>query len=425
MRKAPASGAVRSSFITAAKTSPRLVAFYLPQYHRVKENDEWWGEGFTEWTNVRKTHPNFEDHYQPHVPENEDYYDLSDVNVQIKQARLAKEYGITAFCYYMYWFSGRRLLEGPLDRLLATPAVDIEFCVCWANENWTRMWDGKANDILLAQHHSPENDRRFIRDAMKYLADPRYLRVDGKLMVLVYRVDLIPNCADSMAIWREEVRRAGLGELHLCAVQFYGITDPEPWGFDAAVEFPPHGWLVHENLLDVPPKLLNERFAGHIFDYTKSVDFALRKPIPDYRWYRGVFPGWDNTARRQDTPHIFAYNDPFQFQRWLTEVLLQTALMAPPEHQIVFINAWNEWGEGAHLEPDAKTGRLNLMAAHAALGQIQHEDSVINILGRLRKAGPYPERDQDERALLNYLRGQEQSLRELSWRLQNLSGRQS
>lgn len=422
IRTAPTAGVVNSSFVTTAKASPRIVAYYLPQYHRVRENDEWWGEGFTEWTNVRKAAPNFEGHNQPHVPENLDYYDLSDVNVQVRQAQLAKEYGVNAFCYYMYWFNGRRVLEGPLDRMLAEAAVDIEFCVCWANENWTRTWDGKANDILLAQNHSEESDRQFIRDAMKYLADPRYMRVDGKLMLLVYRVDLIPNCAESAAIWREEVRRAGLGELHLCAVQFYGVLDPEPWGFDAAVEFPPHGWLVPENLLDPPPKLLNDNFSGYIFDYKKSVDFALRKPIPDYRWYRGVFPGWDNTARRQDTPHIFANSSPEQFQLWLVEVLQQSVLMAPAEHQIVFINAWNEWGEGAHLEPDTRFGRLNLMAMNAALNQIRNDESIINILARLRQPGTYDTREQDERALLNYLRGREQSLRELESQLRNVLG---
>ncbi|WP_164479416.1 glycosyltransferase WbsX family protein [Methylocystis rosea] len=417
VRSAPTRGDARSTFVSAAKQDPRVIAFYLPQYHRVKENDEWWGEGFTEWTNVRKALPNFEGHYQPHVPKDNYYYDLDDVSVMVNQAKLAKEYGVTAFCYYLYWFDGRRVLEKPLDRMLATPAVDIEFCVCWANENWTRTWDGKANDILLAQSHSPESDRRFIRDAMKYLADPRYIRVDGKLMLLVYRADLIPNCADSMAIWRDEVRRAGLGELHLCAVQFYGITDPEPWGFDAAVEFPPHGWLVPEIKPDSPPKLLNDKFSGHIFDYSKAIDFALRKPIPDYRWYRGVFPGWDNTARRQDTPHIFANNHPFEFQRWCTELLQQTMLVAPSQHQILFINAWNEWGEGAHLEPDAKFDRQNLMALHASLEEVRQQDAIGSVLRRLRQAGTYAGREQDERTLLNFIKGQEQSLRELSSRL--------
>lgn len=383
---------------------PKLIAFYLPQFHRVKENDEWWGEGFTEWTNVRKAKPNFVGHHQPHVPADYLYYDLADVSVQIRQARMAKEYGISAFCYYMYWFNGRRVLERPLDQMLANRLVDIPFCVCWANENWTRTWDGKANDILLAQVHSPENDKRFILDAMKYLKDPRYLRIDGRLVLLVYRTDLLPNCAETAAIWREEVRRAGLGELHLCAVQFYGITDPTPWGFDAAVEFPPHGWLVQENLPDAKPELLNKDFEGYIFDYGKSIEYVLRKTIPDYRWYRGVFPGWDNTARRQNTSHIFHGSNAFAFERWLTEVLRQTVLMAPREHQVVFINAWNEWAEGAHLEPDQTNGMLNLMAVNSALKSIQHESEPLAILSRLRQFGDYPERSRDERSLLNLLR---------------------
>ncbi|WP_407530193.1 glycosyltransferase WbsX family protein [Methylobacterium oryzisoli] len=398
---------------------PKLIAFYLPQFHRVKENDEWWGEGFTEWTNVRKAKPNYVGHPQPHVPAGQDYYDLADVAVQVRQARLAKEYGISAFCYYMYWFNGRRVLERPLDQMLANRTVDIPFCICWANENWTRTWDGKANDVLLAQVHSPENDRRFILDAMKYLKDPRYLRIDGRLVLLVYRTDLLPDCKETAAIWREEVRRAGLGELHLCAVQFYGITDPTPWGFDAAVEFPPHGWLVQENLPDTRPELLNDKFNGYVFDYDKSVDYALRKPIPDYRWYRGVFPGWDNTARRQDTPHIFHNSNPLAFERWLTEVLRQTVLMAPREHQVVFVNAWNEWAEGAHLEPDQANGMLNLMAVNAALKSIRHESQPLAILSRLRRFGEYPERSRDERLLLNLLRGNEQSTKVLTAMLRN------
>lgn len=396
---------------------PKVIAFYLPQYHRVRENDEWWGEGFTEWTNVRKAKPNFIGHNQPHVPLGHEYYDLADPTVQRRQAALAKEYGVTAFCYYLYWFDGRRMLERPLDQMLADDTIDHEFCVCWANENWTRTWDGKADDILIGQTHTPAADRRFIRDTLKYLRDPRYLRIDGKLALLVYRVDLLSNCRETTRVWREEVRKAGLGELHLCAVQFYGVTDPEPWGFDAAVEFPPHGWLVPENAPCTPPTLLNSDFQGHIFDYQKTVEWALSKPIPDYRWYRGVFPGWDNTARRQDTPHIFAHSDPYKFESWLTEIIRQTVIMAPIEHQVVFVNAWNEWGEGAHLEPDEQTGRLNLMALNSAIKTAKHEAWPLGALGRLRQVSSYPGRDKDERALLNLLRAQERAFSVLTAQL--------
>ena len=283
---------------------PRLVAFYLPQHHQVKENDEWWGAGFTEWTNVRKAKPNFVGHYQPHVPENNDYYDLSDPNVQRRQTSLAKEYGVSTFCYYMYWFAGRRILERPLDQMLADKAINHEFCICWANENWTRTWDGKASDILIGQVHTSESDRRFILDAIKYLRDPRYMRIEGKLALLVYRVDLLANCRRTAQIWREEARKAGLGELHLCAVQFYGVTDPEPWGFDAAVEFPPHGWLVQENLPAEAPQILNGKFAGQIFDYGRCHDWAMAKPIPRISMVSRYLP---QLGQYRPTPRYASY----------------------------------------------------------------------------------------------------------------------
>ena len=386
---------------------PKIIAFYLPQYHRVIENDLWWGEGFTEWTNVRKAQPNFIGHKQPHVPFAHDYYDLTDPDVQKKQSSLAKEYGITAFCYYMYWFDGRRILEKPLDQVLENSDIDIEFCVCWANENWTRTWDGKSQDVLIGQEHTLDSDKRFIRDAIKYFKDPRYLRVDGKLVLLVYRVDLLQDSRKTADLWRDEVLRAGLGEIHLCAVQFYGIQDPRDWGFDAAVEFPPHGWLVQENLPDVPPTLLNENFTGNVFEYSKAVDWALTKTYPPYTWYRGVFPGWDNTARRQDTGHTFANSDASQFERWLTEVLRQTIIMQPVQNQLVFVNAWNEWGEGAHLEPDEATGRLNLMALNSALNAAKKHAWPLSLLKRLREPGDYEGRQNDERSLLSLLRSYE------------------
>ncbi|TXN15049.1 hypothetical protein FV219_03040 [Methylobacterium sp. WL122] len=393
--------------------NPKIVAFYLPQYHQIRENDEWWGHGFTEWTNVKKARPNFVGHTQPHVPLGNDYYDLADKEVQEKQNILAKTYGIHAFCYYMYWFNGRRVLEKPLDQMLDNKNIDNEFCICWANENWTRTWDGKEKDILLRQVHSAESDRQFIRDAMKYLADKRYMRVDGKLMLLVYRVDLIPNCQQTAAIWRDEVREAGLGELHLCAVQFYGVTDPTPWGFDAAVEFPPHGWLEQSNLPDNPHKITNKNFEGYIFDYNKSIDHALRKPIPNYTWYRGAFPGWDNTARRQNTSHIFADSNPEAFEKWLLEILNQQVIMSEPQNQIVFINAWNEWGEGAHLEPDERLEYLNLQAVNSALTKVKQEAEILNVLNRLRSHESYPTRTEDEAFLLRTIRGYNKAISHL------------
>jgi lipopolysaccharide biosynthesis protein len=364
----------------------KAICFYLPQYHPVRENDEWWGEGFTEWRNVAKAVPNFPGHYQPHVPSELGFYDLRLVEVQKKQAELAKAYGIYGFCYYYYWFGGRRILERPLDQMVAHPEVDIPFCVCWANENWTRTWDGKEKDILLGQKHSPEDDEAFIRALLPMFRDPRYIRVNGAPMVLVYRADLFPDMKETAKRWRRIARSEGFPELHLCAVQFYGITDPRPWGFDAAVEFPPHQFIGPENRPDTMPQFTNPRFAGAVVDYPKVVAQALQKPVPDYLVYRGVMPSWDNTARRQDTPHIFINSSPLDYQYWLRRMVKQTEQARPPEHQFVFINAWNEWGEGCHLEPDLKHGCAYLQATLAAL---QGSTSVDQVVDELRVGGKY------------------------------------
>ncbi len=361
----------------------RAISFYLPQYHPIKENDEWWGAGFTEWRNVAKAVPNFAGHYQPHVPSELGFYDLRLPEVQQRQAELAREYGLYGFCYYYYWFNGRRVLERPLEQLLAHPEIDSPFCVCWANENWTRTWDGKANDILLGQQHSPEDDEAFLRSLLPYFRDERYIRVDGKPVLLVYRVDLFPDAKATAERWRQVAKDNGIGDIHLCAVQFYGVTDPRPWGFDAAVEFPPHGFLPPENRPDVIPPMSNPRFAGGVVDYQKVVSQALKKPRPDYRWYRGVMPSWDNTARRQDTPHMFVNSSPLDYQHWLKQVAQETRRGNPADAQLVFINAWNEWGEGCHLEPDLKYGRAWLEATHAALSGLSAVDKLVSGLKHL------------------------------------------
>lgn len=363
----------------------KSIAFYLPQYHPVPENDEWWGKGFTEWTNVVKGKPNFDGHYQPHVPGELGYYDLRNVDVMRKQATLAKEYGLYGFCFYYYWFGGRRILERPLNQFAATKDINFNYCVCWANENWTRTWDGKEKDVLLGQKHSPEDDAAFLTSLLPLFADSRYIKVDGKPVLLVYRVDLFPDMKATAARWRKLATDAGFPGLHLCAVQFYGINDPRPWGFDAAVEFPPHQLIGPENKPDPIPSFTNPKFRGAVVDYLKVMAQALAKPRVDYERYRGVMPSWDNTARRQDNPHIFINSTQFDYQFWLHQVVHQTRLLLPEERQFVFINAWNEWGEGCHLEPDQRYGRQWLEATHTALTR---KELVAPLLDQARTAGP-------------------------------------
>ena len=224
----------------------RAIAFYLPQFHPIPENDRWWGKGFTEWTNVTKARPNFEGHYQPHLPADLGFYDLRLPEVREQQAELAGEYGVHGFCYYHYWFGGRRLLERPFNEALSSGRPDFPFCLCWANENWTRRWDGGNDEILMSQRHSDEDDRNLIRSLFPAFEDRRYIRINGKPLLIVYRAGILPNAERTTVIWREEMKNAGLGEIHLCMAQTWGIFDPGPYGFDSAVEFPPHGMTVRK-----------------------------------------------------------------------------------------------------------------------------------------------------------------------------------
>ncbi|MEI7981075.1 MAG: glycoside hydrolase family 99-like domain-containing protein, partial [Bacteroidota bacterium] len=217
----------------------RLIAFYLPQYHPIPENDAWWGKGFTEWVNVAATKPFFPGHYQPHIPADLGFYDLRLDEVREAQARLAKEYGIYGFCYYYYYFNGKRLLNRPLDENLATGQPDLPFCICWANENWTRKWDGNDTHILIEQLHSPEDDVDFIHQLIPVLKDKRYIRVNNRLLLLIYRVDRMPDPHKTAETWRNIVKHELNEELYLCAVNnFIKEIDPSLIGFDGTVQFP-------------------------------------------------------------------------------------------------------------------------------------------------------------------------------------------
>lgn len=248
--------------------SIKAIAFYLPQFHRFPENDAWWGEGFTEWTNVRRSKPMFPGHIQPEEPHPSlGYYNLDDVEVMRKQAELAKHYGIYGFCFHHYWFSGKRLMEKPVDQLLATPSIDIPFCLNWANENWTRRWDGAEYEVLIAQNHSPEDDEAFMVDVLRYFRDPRYIRIQGKPLFLVYRPDILPDMRKTLSRWKSVCKRYGENEPYFVMCMSFTNSDPQKFGFDAAVQFPPHmPWEIDTNIVH-PCTIedINKHFNGKIF----------------------------------------------------------------------------------------------------------------------------------------------------------------
>jgi len=358
---------------------PKLITFYLPQYHPIPENDRWWGKGFTEWRNVVKAKPLFPGHYQPHFPSDLGFYDLRSEETRIVQAELASEYGIHGFCFYHYWFNGKRLLERPVEEMLSSGTPDFPFCLCWANENWTRRWDGEDKHVLIEQKYSEEDDRNHIRDLFRFFKDERYIRINGKPLFLVYRTENIPDPARMAEIWRQEARREGIGELYLMRVESIGTCDPAEINFDAALEFAPDWWNKGRQL-NIYPRQGNEtkeelekydeiHSSNHIHSYDNLVATMLEKPLPDYKWLQCVTPSWDNTARRKEGAHIFLDSTPDKYQRWLEIAVASAKKRLDGDEKIVFINAWNEWAEGNHLEPDQQFGHAYLRATRSALFQ--------------------------------------------------------
>jgi hypothetical protein len=353
-----------------SSSSAKLVAFYLPQFHAIPENDEWWGQGFTEWHNVAKATPLFRHHYQPKLPADLGFYDLRRPDNQEAQAALAREHGIHGFCYYYYWFDGKKLLEHPIEQMLRSGKPDFPFCVCWANENWTRQWDGQQRHILMSQSYSQESNKALIGEFIRMMKDPRYIRHEGKPVLIVYRICLIPDWNSVAAMWREECRNAGLGEIHLCSVRFSREPlegPPQDHGLDAYVLFPPQD-MAH---VDSSEELsgVHSNFRGNLFSYQEMAKHDLERFNAGYPWpvHRGVTLGWDNTARRRHRARIFTGCSPMRYRAWLKGVLDQEQRYHPDGESLVFINAWNEWAEGTYLEPDQRYGKSYLAATRSAL----------------------------------------------------------
>jgi glycosyltransferase involved in cell wall biosynthesis/tetratricopeptide (TPR) repeat protein len=333
----------------------RLIAFYLPQYHPIPENDRWWGKGFTDWSNVAAARPLWGGHLQPRQPTALGYYDLRLPDAANQQFELARRYGVDAFCYYYYWFNGRRLLEKPLDDLAQGRSGPFPFCICWVNEEWRRNWDGLSGEVLLPLEHSRPADEAFIKDVLPLLKHPDYVRVDGRPMLLVYRAGKLAEPKATAATWRTYCRENGIDDIYLCAVQSFGFCDPAPVGFDAAVEFPPHA--PNLNLPDVqfhqelsPPPDAHPLFQGKVWSYPHLADCFMRRPSEDYVVHRTCMLAWDNTARRGKDAHMYGDFTVAKYEQWLVVNVAKS--VAEQSDPVVFINAWNEWGEGSALEPD-------------------------------------------------------------------------
>jgi lipopolysaccharide biosynthesis protein len=347
----------------------RPLALYLPQYHPIPENDEWWGKGFTEWTNVAKAKPLFKGHYQPHLPADLGFYDLRLRETRIAQAEMAKKSGIHGFCYYHYWFNGKTLLEKPIESMLQSNEPDFPFCICWANENWSRNWDGQFKNVLIEQKYSFKDDVDHIRYLFTFFSDPRYIRVNNKPVFIIYRTELFPDIKRTVEIWREESVKSGVGDLYLIrAESFVQGVDPASIGFDASFVFQPNWHNQPARYLDNSARrfmhkigLKRSVFLENRVRYYKDFAEAQQREVTKFSFKRfpGITPMWDNSARRLKDAYILLDSTPEEYSKWLNHIV-NTFQPFSDEENFIFINAWNEWGEGNHLEPCQKWGTAYL-----------------------------------------------------------------
>ncbi|KAF5082675.1 Glycosyltransferase WbsX [anaerobic digester metagenome] len=348
----------------------KKIAFYLPQFHAIPENDEWWGKGFTEWVNVKASKPQFKGHIQPEIPLNNNYYNLLDAETQVWQANLAKKYGIDVFCYYHYWFEGKLLLEKPMENMLHNKKIDIPFCICWANETWARTWDGQEKNILIQQKYNEDEDawKAHFNYFLQFFKDERYLKHDGKPMLLIYKPQLILNCKAMLTYWQQLALQAGFSGLYI-GYQHVSAFDSNmvQLGFDFGVEFEPF-YTVRElkNGIATTQKKIAYSIRNPKWFIRKIYEKIMHRPvIYDYDeiWNRilnrspirqsimpGAFPAWDNTPRRGNKSGVFYGASPKKFAKYFKQQMKHAEEVYHAEY--LFINAWNEWAEGAHLEPD-------------------------------------------------------------------------
>ena len=350
--------------------SKKVVAYYLPQFHTIPENDLHWGKGFTEWRNVSRSLPIFEGHYQPRYPADLGYYDLTTPGVIEQQAALAKNYGIHGWALYYYWFDSKKLLSKPIEMIYNNPKIDINYCVFWANENWTRNWDGQNSNIIISQNHSAESDIRFIAEVSKYFLEPRYINYQGRPVLMIYRPGLFPNIQETVDRWQNWCSINNIPMPYLIKSEAFGNTPPKEMGFDASAEFPPHkSRSFNESLI--------QRIAGGFnyydqqrkftcFSYESCVNAwsSTQTLSPDQKLFKCVFPDWDNSSRRFNNidSTIINGSTPALYEKWLS-FCLQNA----EKNDFVFINAWNEWAESAYLEPDQFLGHAYLDATWRAI----------------------------------------------------------
>jgi glycosyltransferase involved in cell wall biosynthesis len=347
---------------TGAHRRAKVLAYYLTQFHAFPENDAWWGKGFTEWTNIVRGQPRFKDHYQPRVPRDLGFYSLASIETMRKQAEMAKAAGIFGFVFYYYMFNGKRLLEKPLEQFLQAPDIDMPFCLMWANENWTRRWDGMESEVLISQDYREDDDVRLVKEFARHFSDRRYIRIQGRPLLMIYRPSLIPSTRRTIARWRSLFADQFDENPIIIMSQSFDDYDPSTFGLDGAIEFPPHKLTKNISLAERDPQILDDTFSGQIFDYDAIVKQSLEEAHPSFPLIKTIVPSWDNDARRQGAGLVVHGSTPAKYEKWLSTLVERAQRHPFFGEQIVCVNAWNEWCEGAYLEPDLYFGAAYLNA---------------------------------------------------------------
>ena len=362
----------------AAQTGDtKIIAWYLPQFHTMEINNRFHGQGFTEWTNTSRTMPMFTGHYQPHIPYDVGYYDLLNPETFKRQIFLAKRYGIFGFCFHYYWFSGKRIMEKPLELFLEHTEWDMPFCLDWATENWTALWDGGNNHVMMQQDLCEEDDFRFMQDILPYMKDPRYIKIDGRPVLVIYRATVFSRerFVQLLQNFRQIARSEGFADLYIMlttAFEFY--EEVQEWGADAIVEYPP--FSLFSQLETYRPAYLNPYFRGSIQEassYIKEKRYMIKHKNKAY--FRSALTSWDNTARKgRSGCAVICGLNPNTFKSWLSDIMRESHKIHSESEDIVFVNSWNEWAEGSHLEPDWKYGYGYLQAVQDALEEVREKD---------------------------------------------------
>jgi hypothetical protein len=353
----------------------RILALYLPQFHTFPENDQWWGKGYTEWTAVKNAKPLYKGHHEPRIPLNNNYYDLSDESGKVWnwQSKLAKEYGIYGFCIYDYWFCGKQLMEKPLHILQAHPEIDLKYCICWANESWTRTWYGLKNDILMEQTYGDEEDwvkhYNHLREAF---LDPRYIKKNNSPVLCIYHTHDIERLEEMRTVWKECAQKDGFDDIYIVSGNTNAyVLESRDNLVDAYYNFEPGyslkhkqnqlencKYLIHTFTCQQVNKLMHKNIVERVINTECAYKQALKRvETTKKKVYLGLFPQWDNTPRRSYRGLVYKNSSPALFKKYL-----EKAISITDADDFIFLNAWNEWGEGAYLEPDTVNGYKYLEA---------------------------------------------------------------